>query len=189
MSPGSVETRWCGWRSRYLDPAGLVLVAVGEADALRADLLSFANGCGAFGTLIFGDLSVTFFSTNSVIQLNAEMRPVRDDSGTIETRPVFRGRVLDLNVEHVRYPDGSEGRLEIVRHRGAAAALPLFRPGEWSGGPDAAVILIRQHRHATGGYLWELPAGKLDDGESPESCASREMEEEIGDPGRRSSVI
>ena len=42
------------------------------------------------------------------------------------------------------------------------------------------MILIRQHRHATGGYLWELPAGKLDDGESPESCASREMEEEIG---------
>ena len=49
---------------------------------------------------------------------------MRDDSGTIETRSVFRGRVLDLNVEQVRYPDGSEGRLEIVRHRGAAAALP-----------------------------------------------------------------
>jgi len=112
--------------------------------------------------------------------LNAETRPVRDDSGTIETRSVFRGRVLDLNVEQVRYPDGSEGRLEIVRHRGAAAALPLYRPGEWSGGPEAAVILIRQHRHATGGYLWELPAGKLDDGESPESCASRELEEETG---------
>jgi len=121
-----------------------------------------------------------FFRTNSVIQLKAENRPVRDNSGTIETRPVFRGRVLDLNIEHVRYPDGSEGRLEIVRHRGAAAALPLYRPGEWSGGPEAAVILIRQHRHATGGYLWELPAGKLDDGESPQSCAARELQEEIG---------
>jgi ADP-ribose pyrophosphatase len=112
--------------------------------------------------------------------LNAETRLVCDDSGTIETRPVFRGRVLDLNVEQVRYPDGSEGQLEIVRHRGAAAALPLYRPGEWSGGPDAGVILIRQHRHATGGYLWELPAGKLDEGESPESCAARELEEETG---------
>jgi len=121
-----------------------------------------------------------FLSTNSVIQLKAETRPLSDDSGTIETRQVFRGRVLDLNVEHVLYPDGSEGRLEIVRHRGAAAALPLYRPGEWSGGPDAAVILIRQHRHATGGYLWELPAGKLDEGESPVSCASRELEEETG---------
>jgi len=112
--------------------------------------------------------------------MNAEMRPVHDDSGTIETRPVFRGRVLDLNLERVRYPDGSEGRLEIVRHRGAAAALPMYRAGEWSGGPEAAVILIRQHRHATGGVLWELPAGKLDDGETPASCAARELEEETG---------
>ena len=112
--------------------------------------------------------------------MNAETRPLRDDSGTIETRSVFRGRVLDVNVEHVRYPDGSDGQLEIVRHRGAAAALPVYRPGEWPGGPDAAVILIRQHRHATGGYLWELPAGKLDDGESPKSCAARELEEETG---------
>lgn len=88
--------------------------------------------------------------------------------------------MLDLNVERVRYPDGSEGRLEIVRHRGAAAALPMYRAGEWSGGPDAAVVLIRQHRHATGGVLWELPAGKLDDGEAPASCAARELEEETG---------
>jgi len=93
---------------------------------------------------------------------------------------MFRGRVLDLNVEHVRFPDGSEGRLEIVRHRGAAAALPAYRAGEWPGGSGPAVVLIRQHRHATGGYLWELPAGKLDDGEAPEVCAARELEEETG---------
>ena len=103
-----------------------------------------------------------------------------DESGTLNARPVFRGRVLDLNVERVRFPDGSEGELEIVRHRGAAAALPLYRPGEWPGGPEPAVILIRQHRHATGGPLWELPAGKLDGGEAPESCAARELEEETG---------
>lgn len=93
---------------------------------------------------------------------------------------MFRGRVLDLNVEHVRFPDGSEGQLEIVRHRGAAASLPVYRAGEWPGGPEPAVVLIRQHRHATGGYLWELPAGKLDDGEAPEDCATRELEEETG---------
>ncbi len=105
---------------------------------------------------------------------------MRDDSGTIESRSVFRGRVLDLNVERVRFPDGSEGKLEIVRHRGAAAALPVFRAGEWSGGPEPAVVLIRQHRHATGGLIWELPAGKLDEGETPESCAARELQEETG---------
>jgi ADP-ribose pyrophosphatase len=105
---------------------------------------------------------------------------LRDDPGTIESRSVFRGRVLDLNIERVRFPDGSEGKLEIVRHRGAAAALPVFRAGEWPGGPEAAVVLIRQHRHATGGPVWELPAGKLDEGETPDSCAARELEEETG---------
>ncbi|MCL7983632.1 MAG: NUDIX hydrolase [marine benthic group bacterium] len=105
---------------------------------------------------------------------------MRDESGTIESRSVFRGRVLDLNVERVRYPDGSEGELEIVRHRGAAAALPVFRAGEWPRGPGPAVVLIRQHRHAAGGRLWELPAGKLDEGETAESCAARELEEETG---------
>jgi ADP-ribose pyrophosphatase len=105
---------------------------------------------------------------------------LRDESGTIERRSVFRGRVLDLNIEQVRFPDGSEGELEIVRHRGAAAALPVFRAGEWPGGPEPAVVLIRQHRHATGGRIWELPAGKLDDGETAESCAARELEEETG---------
>jgi ADP-ribose pyrophosphatase len=105
---------------------------------------------------------------------------LRDDPGTIESRSVFRGRVLDLNIELVRFPDGSEGKLEIVRHRGAAAVLPLFRAGEWSGGLEPAVVLIRQHRHATGGPVWELPAGKLDEGETPDSCAARELEEETG---------
>jgi ADP-ribose pyrophosphatase len=105
---------------------------------------------------------------------------LRHDPGTIERRSVFRGRVLDLNIEWVRFPDGSEGKLEIVRHRGAAAALPVFRAGEWSDGPEAAVVLIRQHRHATGGPVWELPAGKLDEGETPDSCAARELEEETG---------
>jgi ADP-ribose pyrophosphatase len=105
---------------------------------------------------------------------------LRDESGTIGTRSVFRGRVLDLNVEHVRFPDGSEGRLEIVRHRGAAAALPVYRAGEWPGSQRPAVVLIRQYRHATGGYLWELPAGKLDGGEAPAACAARELEEETG---------
>ncbi len=88
--------------------------------------------------------------------------------------------MLNLGVEDVRYPDGSEGQLEIVRHRGAAAALPLYRSGEWTGGPDPAVVLIRQHRHAVGGTLWELPAGKLDEGEDPAACAARELEEEAG---------
>jgi ADP-ribose pyrophosphatase len=62
--------------------------------------------------------------------------------------------------------------LDVVRHPGAAAVVPFL--------DDDEVLLIRQYRHATGGTIWEVPAGKLDDGEAPETCAARELEEEAG---------
>lgn len=100
--------------------------------------------------------------------------------GALESRSVYRGKVLDVREDLVRFPNGSEGLLEIVRHRGAVAVLPLFDPEPASGtnGPD--VLLLRQYRYAAGGMLWEAPAGKLDEGESPAACAARELEEEAG---------
>ena len=98
----------------------------------------------------------------------------------IDGEVVYRGRVFDVELDRVRFPDGSVGELEIIRHPGAAAVLPLYRPGEWDGGDEAAVVLLRQFRYAAGGELWEVPAGKLEPGESPESCARRELEEEAG---------
>jgi ADP-ribose pyrophosphatase len=62
--------------------------------------------------------------------------------------------------------------LETIRHPGAAAVLPFL--------PEGRVVLIRQYRHAAGGYIVEVPAGKLDRGEPPERCAAREIEEETG---------
>jgi ADP-ribose pyrophosphatase len=62
--------------------------------------------------------------------------------------------------------------LEIVRHPGAAAVVPMDEHGH--------VTLIRQYRHAVGGYLWEIPAGKLEPDESPLTCAARELAEEVG---------
>jgi ADP-ribose pyrophosphatase len=97
----------------------------------------------------------------------------------IDGEVVYRGRVFDVELDRVRFPDGAVGELEVIRHPGAAAVLPLYRPGEWAGG-EAAVVLLRQFRYAAGGELWEVPAGKLDPGESPESCARRELEEEAG---------
>jgi len=88
------------------------------------------------------------------------------------TRSVYKGRVVDLSLERLRLPNGSICELELIRHPGAAAVVPLDR-GE-------QVILVRQYRHATGGWLLEVPAGKLDPGESPEACAAREVEEETG---------
>lgn len=101
--------------------------------------------------------------------------------GLVEARTVFAGSVLEVRVEKVRYPDGSLGELEMVRHRGAAAVLPLVHPRERSDGETSTgVVLLRQYRHAAGGVIWEVPAGKLDGDESPESCARRELREEAG---------
>jgi ADP-ribose pyrophosphatase len=100
--------------------------------------------------------------------------------GRIASRSVFKGRILDVREDEVRYPDGSVGTLEVIRHQGAAAVLPVYRPGEWCGGTGAAVVLLRQYRYAAGRTLWEIPAGRLDSGESPVDCARRELEEEAG---------
>jgi len=94
------------------------------------------------------------------------------DIERIETRRIFKGRVVDLAVERLRFPDGRLVDLELIHHPGAAAVVPVDGEGR--------VILVRQYRHATGGWLLEVPAGKLDAGEAPEACARREVEEETG---------
>lgn len=100
---------------------------------------------------------------------------------SVASRPVYCGSFLEVRVDTVRFPDGSLGDLEIVRHRGAAAALPLVRRSERTdGGTGPAVVLLRQYRYAVGGWMWEVPAGKLDEGELPEECARRELREEAG---------
>src|SRR5512147_1892489 len=87
-------------------------------------------------------------------------------------RDIYRGRIVHLTVEDVTLPNGHTVSLEIVRHPGAAAIAALDEHGN--------VTLLRQYRHAVGGYLWEVPAGKLDPGESPATCAARELAEEVG---------
>jgi ADP-ribose pyrophosphatase len=97
--------------------------------------------------------------------------------GLISSREIHRGRVITIAEETVRFPDGSTGSLDIVHHPGASAVLPLL------GGLDAddpAILLIRQFRHAAGTWLLEVPAGRLDAGESPDTCAHRELREETG---------
>jgi ADP-ribose pyrophosphatase len=83
-----------------------------------------------------------------------------------------RGFELRVNREVATLPDGREVELDIVRHPGASAVVPFVS--------DEDIVLIRQHRHAAGGRILEVPAGKLDPGETPEICAARELEEETG---------
>lgn len=95
-----------------------------------------------------------------------------DETTLLSSREIFAGKVVHLSVDRVRLPNGSETDLEMIRHRGAAAVVPLD--------PDGNVVLVRQYRYATGGFILEIPAGKLDGGEPPEECAVREVEEETG---------
>jgi ADP-ribose pyrophosphatase len=95
---------------------------------------------------------------------------------------LYSGRVINLDLDSVRFPDDSIGQLEMLRHPGAAAVVPFLDP---PGGADPQVLLIRQFRHAADGHIWEVPAGRLDRGEPPESCAARELEEETGMRARR----
>jgi ADP-ribose pyrophosphatase len=88
------------------------------------------------------------------------------------SRNIFAGKVLTLNIDTVTLPNGATIDLEIVRHPGAAAVVPIMDHG--------AVVLVKQFRHAAGGFIYEIPAGKLHPGEDPVHCAARELEEEIG---------
>ncbi len=95
---------------------------------------------------------------------------------------LYSGRIVNLDLDRVRFPDDSVGQLEILRHPGASAVVPFLDPPRDT---DPRVVLIRQFRHAADGYIWEVPAGRLDAGESPETCARRELEEETGMRARR----
>jgi ADP-ribose pyrophosphatase len=90
---------------------------------------------------------------------------------------VYTGKIISLDVDSVRFPDGSVGELEMIRHPGASAIVPFLNDPT---GENPQVLMIRQYRYASGGFLYEIPAGRLDPGEDPHNCAVRELKEETG---------
>lgn len=90
----------------------------------------------------------------------------------VDVKNVFTGRVIQVNVERVPLPNGTTAELEIIRHPGGAAVVALDT--------DNRICLLRQFRHAAAGWVWELPAGKIDNREPPLETARRELEEEAG---------
>ena len=84
----------------------------------------------------------------------------------------YRGYMLEVVSEEVELPNGHVVGLDVIRHPGASAVVPFLSRDE--------VLLIRQYRYAAGGTIFEVPAGKLEPGEPPETCAAREHEEETG---------
>ena len=91
---------------------------------------------------------------------------------TLERKLIHKGRIINLRIDKVRLPNGREALREIVEHPGAVAVVPVL--------PDGRIVLVRQFRKPVEEALLEIPAGKLDEGENPETCAMRELEEETG---------
>lgn len=105
------------------------------------------------------------------------MGDAEDRVGRVDSRRIYTGRVINLDIDRVRFPDGSLGELEMIRHPGASAVVPFLSD---PAGEDPQLLLIRQYRYAAAGYVYEIPAGRLSPGEDPIEGARRELREETG---------
>ncbi len=102
---------------------------------------------------------------------------MNESTGRVDGARIWQNRFLDAQLDRVRYPDGSIGEQVLIHHPGAAAVVPFLNDPT---GGDPQVLLLRQYRYATGGTLWEIPAGRLEPGEAPTACAHLELREETG---------
>jgi ADP-ribose pyrophosphatase len=110
----------------------------------------------------------------------ADAPPTASDgqpTGKVGSERVYSGRIISVDKDRVRFPDASIGELEMVRHPGASAVVPFLSSPD---GDDPQILLIKQYRYAAEQYLYEIPAGRLDPGEDPHTCAIRELREETG---------
>ena len=98
-------------------------------------------------------------------------------SAQLATTQIYAGKIITLNRDTIRFPDGSTSEFDIARHSGASAVVPFLSDPE---GEEPQILLMRQYRYAADGFIYEIPAGRLDEGEAPEACAARELQEETG---------
>jgi len=95
----------------------------------------------------------------------------------IASKELYKGKIFTLDRDTVRFPDETVAEMDIIRHPGASAIVPFLSDPE---GENPQLLLLRQYRYAAGGYIYEVPAGRLDGDESPADCAIRELKEETG---------
>src|SRR5689334_3848849 len=106
--------------------------------------------------------------------------------GKIRSERIYTGRIINLDRDTVRFPDGSTGELEMIRHPGASAIVPFVSEPT---GDDPQILMLRQYRYAAEEFLYEIPAGRLDAGEAPLACAKRELREETGCTARNMEFL
>jgi ADP-ribose pyrophosphatase len=95
----------------------------------------------------------------------------------VASRRAYDGRLIKVDVDSLIAPNGTELDLEIIRHPGAAAIVPVLSDLT---AEDPSILLLEQYRYAASGTIWEVPAGVLEPGEDPYACAKRELLEETG---------
>lgn len=113
----------------------------------------------------------------SATEPEQDSRADAQHAGRISSERIYTGKIITLDRETVRFPDGSIGEMDMVRHPGASAIVPFLSDLT---AEDPQLLLLRQYRYAAEEYLYEVPAGRLDPGESPRDCAVRELREETG---------
>jgi ADP-ribose pyrophosphatase len=101
-----------------------------------------------------------------------KMHDERLDEKQLSSEDVFTGRLLHVFKDKVKLPNGHESTREYIKHQGAVAILPVL--------PDGKLIFVRQYRYPVDSVIYEIPAGKLEKGEDPLTCAKRELSEETG---------
>lgn len=110
----------------------------------------------------------------------------RKPEAQLDSREIYKGKFVTFNRDTVEFPDGTSREFDIARHPGASAVVPFLSDPD---GDEPQILLIRQYRYAADGYIYEIPAGRLDGDETPESCARRELKEETGCSAERFELL
>ena len=131
-----------------------------------------------------GHLEAMEFGPLTGLRRRGSSAPSRWATPSSARAAIYTGRIINLDIDQVRFPDGSTGELDIIRHPGASAVVPFLSDPT---GEDPQILLIKQYRYAAEDYLYEIPAGRLDPDESPADCARRELQEETGCTAERLS--
>jgi ADP-ribose pyrophosphatase len=103
----------------------------------------------------------------------------------LSSRVSYQGPVFSVTTDEVQEPGGVRARRDVIRHSGSIVVLAVDDPQKSSRKAEPLILLERQYRHAAQSMMWELPAGRIDDGETALTAAKRELLEETGYTARQ----